>query len=58
MLAAFPLTTATEPGTSGGGASSSLGSPDKSTSFFARQLKKVAVDLAYTPVVLIATGRK
>jgi len=34
----------------------SLGSPEMSTSFFARQLKKGAVDLPYTPVVSIATG--
>jgi len=27
-----------------------------STSFFARQLKKGAMDLPYTPVVSIATG--
>ena len=31
-------------------------SPKMSTSFFARQLKKGAVDLPYTPVVSIATG--
>jgi len=30
-----------------------LGSPEMSTSFFARQLKKGAVDLPYTPVVSI-----
>jgi len=34
----------------------SLGSPEMSTSFFARQLKKGAMDLPYTPVVSIATG--
>jgi len=34
----------------------SLGSPEMSTSFFARQLKKGAVDLPYTPVVSIASG--
>jgi len=34
----------------------SLGSPDTSTSFFARPLKNGAVDLPYTPVVSIATG--
>ena len=35
-----------------------LGLPDASTSFFARPLKKGAVDLPYTPVVSIATGYK
>ena len=34
----------------------SLGSPDASTSFFVRPLKKGAVDLPYTPVVSIAIG--
>jgi len=56
MLAAFPLTTARDrrwwshwhP----------LGSPDTSTRFFARPLKKGAMDLPYTPVVSIATGCK
>jgi len=34
----------------------SLESPDISTSFFVRSLKKWTVDLPYTPVVSIATG--
>jgi len=33
-----------------------LESPDTSTSFFVRPLKKGAVDLPYTPMVSIATG--
>jgi len=34
----------------------SLGSPDISTNFFARQLKKRALSLPYTPAVSIETG--
>jgi len=54
MLAVFPLTTARDrrwcshcP---------SLGSPEMSTSFFARQLKKGAVDLPYTPGITLNGG--
>jgi len=54
MLAAFPLTTARD--RRWWSHCCSLGSPDMSTSFFATQLKKGAVDLLYTPVVSIATG--
>jgi len=47
MLAAFPLTTARD--RRWWRHWHSLGSPDTSTSFFARPLKKGAVDLPYTP---------
>jgi len=62
MLAVFPLTTARETGAGGATVCHSfLGWPEMSTSFFARQLKKGAVDLPYTdstpsPVVSTATG--
>jgi len=55
MLAVFPLTTARDRCWRSHHCRS-LGSPEMSTSFFARQLKKGAVDLLYTPVVSIATG--
>jgi len=45
-----------QPGTSAGGANVTPLGHLTSTGFFARQLKKEAVDLAYTLVVLIATG--
>jgi len=51
MLAAIPLTTARD--RCWWSHWRSLGSPDASTSFFARPLKKGAVDLPYTPVVCI-----
>jgi len=54
MLAVFPLTAARDK--RWWSHCRSLGSPEMSTSFFARQLKKGAVDLPYTPVVSIATG--
>jgi len=54
MLAVFPQTTARDRGWWSHWCS--LGSPDTSASFFARPLKKGAVDLPYPPVVLIATG--
>jgi len=54
MLAVFPLTTARD--RRWWSHCPSLGLPEMSTSFFARQLKKGAVDLSYTPVVSIATG--
>jgi len=54
MLAVFPLTTARV--RRWWSHCSSLGSPEMSMSFFARQLKKGAVDLPYTTVVSIATG--
>jgi len=54
MLAVFPLTMARD--RRWWSHCCSLGSPEMSTSFFARQLPMVAVDLPYTPVVLIATG--
>jgi len=56
MLAAFPLATARD--RCWWSNWHSLGSPDTSTSFFTRPLKKRAVDLPYTPVVSIATGCK
>ena len=56
MLAVFPLTTARD--SRWWSHCRSLGSPEMSTSFFGRQLKKVAVDFPYTPVVSIATGWK
>jgi len=56
MLAAFPLTMARDRRWWSHCDCRSLGSLDMSTSFFAKQLKKRAVDLPYTPVVLIATG--
>jgi len=56
MLAAFPLTTARD--RRWWSHWHSLGLPDTSTSFFARPLKKGAVDLPYIPVVSIATGCK
>ena len=56
MLAVFPLTMARD--RHWWSHCRSLGSPEMSTSFFARQLKKGAVDLPYTPVVSIATGWK
>jgi len=64
MLAVFPLTTAGDRRWWTTGVPHlqlvehcrSLGSPDMSTSFFARQVKKGAVDLPYTTVVSIATG--
>jgi len=49
MLAVFPLTTARD--RRWWSHCHFLGSPEMSTSFFARQLKKGAVDLQYTPVV-------
>ena len=52
MLAVFPLTTARD--RRWWSHCRSLGSPEMSTSFFARQLKKRAVDVPYTPVVSIA----
>jgi len=54
MLAVFPLTIARD--RCWQSHCCSLGSPAMSTSFFARQFKTGAVDLPYTPVVLIATG--
>jgi len=54
MLAVFPLTTARD--RRWWSHCRSLGLPEMSTSFFARQLKKGTGDLPYTPVVSIATG--
>jgi len=48
MLAVFPLTMARDRRC--WSHCRSLGLPEMSTSFFARQLKKGAVDLLYTPV--------
>ena len=58
LLVVFPLTTARD--RRWWSHCHSLGSPEMSTSFFARQLKKGAVDLPYTvtPVVSIATGSR
>jgi len=57
MLAPFPLTTARD--RRWWSHWHSLGPPNTSTSlFFARPLKKGAVDLLYTPMVSIATGCK
>jgi len=53
MLAAFPMTTARD--RRWWSHWHSLGSPDTSTSFFARPLKG-AMGLPYTPVISIATG--
>jgi len=54
MLTVFPLTMARD--RRWRSHCPSLGLSEMSTSFFARQLKKGAVDLPYTPVVSIATG--
>jgi len=54
MLAVFPLTMARDRHWCDH--CRSLGSPEMSMSFLARQLKKGALDLPYTPVVSIATG--
>jgi len=54
MLAVFPLTMVRD--RHRWSHCCSLGSSEMSTSFFARQLKKEAVDLSYTPVVSIAAG--
>jgi len=54
MLAVFLLTTARD--RRWWSHCPSLGSPETSTSFFARQLNKGAVDLPNTPVVSIVTG--
>ena len=54
MLAAFLLTTARDK--RWWSHYHSLGSPDISTGFLARQLKKESVDLPYTPMVSIARG--
>jgi len=54
MLAVFPLTMARD--RHWWSHCCSLESPEMLTSFFARQLKKGAVDLPYTPVVSMATG--
>ena len=51
MLAVFPLTTSRD--RRWWSHCPSLGSPEMLTSFFARQLKKGAVDLPYTPVISI-----
>ena len=56
MLATFPLTTTRARRWWRHGRF--LGWPDISTSYFARALKKGAVDLPYTAVVSIATGLK
>jgi len=56
MLAVFSLTTARD--RRWWSHCPSLGSPEMSTNFFAKQLKKGAVDLPYTPVVSIAIGWK
>jgi len=55
MLVVFPLTMARD--RHWWSQCRSLGSPEMSRSYFARQLKKRAVDLPYTPAVSIATGQ-
>jgi len=54
MLAAFPLAKARD--RRWWSHWRSLRSPDTSTTFFVRPLKKGAVDLPYTSMVSIATG--